>query len=557
MPELPEVERARKLVEDTCKGYRIKAVDSREDKIVYCGGTDHVGFAKEIEGRTITGCERKGKMFWLTLSGEGRLPIMHFGMTGMVMLKGQEPTCIFELEPQEGSVSQEPRELAFIDARRLARLRLLPTPVLSHPPLSLLGFDPVLSHPTLEEFQTLIAKKKGTTKGMIMDQAFSAGVGNWVADEILYQARIHPACPVNLLTEKQIVDLHFQIRDVPLTAVKVNAAHQKFPEGWLFRWRWGKGKKHERGKGKAKLESEDDGEDLKPKGKKYMETPDGAPATIVFIEVSGRTTALVEEVQKMPEGVEIKPKITKGGKGSRSKRGKGDDDESDASSDLTEEEEKKPKISTPRQKAGAKQAAQVEMDSGAEEVEAKSKRNAKSRKVAPIETEAKPSPDEVVAKSKRGAAAKRTPKVEARSNDEEVVPKLKRGGSKVSLLTLSSTRNNVDAASSERQTTRSRSKPSPLPKRFVHHCIGRRLLIDLSYSFPLLSWPPCIRNLASHHVFRTPLDGICQPRKATSASRSQKASANKSSGRRSNVKSEAEDGGRPRSESSELSDAPE
>jgi formamidopyrimidine-DNA glycosylase len=59
----------------------------------------------------------------------------------------------------------------------------LPSPPIEHPPLSKLGFDPVLSHPTLDEFKELIAKKKGTTKGMIMDQAFSAGVGNWVADE--------------------------------------------------------------------------------------------------------------------------------------------------------------------------------------------------------------------------------------------------------------------------------------------------------------------------------------------------------------------------------------
>ena len=62
--------------------------------------------------------------------------------------------------------------------RRLGRLRLVPDPVTEHPPVSALGFDPVLGHPTLEEFQELIKKKKGTVKGMIMDQAFSAGVGN-------------------------------------------------------------------------------------------------------------------------------------------------------------------------------------------------------------------------------------------------------------------------------------------------------------------------------------------------------------------------------------------
>jgi formamidopyrimidine-DNA glycosylase len=63
----------------------------------------------------------------------------------------------------------------------------VPDPVLSHAPLSELGFDPVLAHPPLDEFRTLLSKKKGTIKGVIMDQAFSAGVGNWVADECVVE----------------------------------------------------------------------------------------------------------------------------------------------------------------------------------------------------------------------------------------------------------------------------------------------------------------------------------------------------------------------------------
>ena len=50
--------------------------------------------------------------------------------------------------------------------------------MLEQKPISDLGFDPILSHPTFEEFKELIGKKKGTVKGVIMDQAFSAGVGN-------------------------------------------------------------------------------------------------------------------------------------------------------------------------------------------------------------------------------------------------------------------------------------------------------------------------------------------------------------------------------------------
>ncbi|WVW82031.1 formamidopyrimidine-DNA glycosylase [Kwoniella bestiolae CBS 10118] len=372
MPELPEVERARKLIHETCKGYKIKSVDSVEDKIVYTGGDDHGAFAKEISGRTITGCERKGKTFWMTLSGKGRFPVMHFGMTGMIQLKGQEPTWyrrkpressktwpprfykfVLKLEPQAGSIGTEPVELAFLDGRRLGRLRLLPDPVTSHPPVSALGFDPVLSHPTFEEFQDLIAKKKGTVKGMIMDQAFSAGVGNWVADEVLYQARIHPSCPVNHLSSQHVKDLHYQLRAVPLRAVEVNADSKQFPEDWLFRWRWGKGKKQEKGKKKAPIsgDEEEGGEDVKPVGKDYLALPNGKPATITFIEVGGRTTAVVEELQKMPDGVEIKPKISKGGKGSQSKKRSKGNDSDDGWSGLTSEEE----VTTPVKATTARQ----------------------------------------------------------------------------------------------------------------------------------------------------------------------------------------------------------
>jgi len=167
----------------------------------------------------------------------------------------------------------------------------------------------------------------------------------------LYQGRIHPSCPVPNLSEQNVKNLHFQIRNIPLTAVGVNADSQQFPEDWLFRWRWGKGKKKTPQAKKAKalqdaLEAagSDDEDDVKPAGQSFLalvstsqpqrkdlaevSQPDGKPATIVFVEVGGRTTAVVEELQKMPEGIEIKPKVSKGGKGSRSKKGKGGDNDS-------------------------------------------------------------------------------------------------------------------------------------------------------------------------------------------------------------------------------------
>jgi formamidopyrimidine-DNA glycosylase len=70
---------------------------------------------------------------------------------------------------------------AFTDPRRLGRIRLVEDP-LSQPPISNLGFDPIVSMPDLKIFSELIRQRRTTIKALLLDQKFSAGVGNWVAD---------------------------------------------------------------------------------------------------------------------------------------------------------------------------------------------------------------------------------------------------------------------------------------------------------------------------------------------------------------------------------------
>ena len=76
----------------------------------------------------------------------------------------------------------ETLKLAFLDVRRLGRIRLCAVP-LNEPPISELGFDPILSMPTLEDFTPLVLKRRAPIKAVLLDQSFSAGVGNWVAGE--------------------------------------------------------------------------------------------------------------------------------------------------------------------------------------------------------------------------------------------------------------------------------------------------------------------------------------------------------------------------------------
>lgn len=71
-------------------------------------------------------------------------------------------------------------EVAFLDARRLGRIRLCASPLTEHP-ISSMGFDPILSMPSLGDFKKGVLKRSCPIKALFLDQSFSAGVGNWVA----------------------------------------------------------------------------------------------------------------------------------------------------------------------------------------------------------------------------------------------------------------------------------------------------------------------------------------------------------------------------------------
>ena len=77
------------------------------------------------------------------------------------------------------------------DGRRLGRILLRDDPQ-AEPPVAKLGFDPLLAMPPPKRFSELIRARGANVKSLLLDQSFAAGVGNWIADEVLYQAGIDP-----------------------------------------------------------------------------------------------------------------------------------------------------------------------------------------------------------------------------------------------------------------------------------------------------------------------------------------------------------------------------
>lgn len=313
MPELPEVEAARRAVEENCIGKKItKCIVADDDKVI--DGVSREEFEASVVGKTIVAARRKGKNMWLQLDSPP-FPSFQFGMAGAVYIKGVAVTkykrsAVNDEDEWPSKYSKffiqldDGLELSFTDKRRFARVRLLKDPT-SVPPISELGPDALFDPMTLDEFTERLHKKKTEIKALLLDQSYISGIGNWVADEVLYQARIHPRQIASSLSGESCSTLYKCIKEVVEKAVEVGADSSQYPTNWIF---------HSREK--------------KP-GKAFV---DGK--TIDFITAGGRTTAYVPELQKLSGSQVLKE--TGKPRGKASKKTSVDDDNNDGADENLE-----------------------------------------------------------------------------------------------------------------------------------------------------------------------------------------------------------------------------
>jgi formamidopyrimidine-DNA glycosylase len=257
VPELPEVEYGRRIAEAAARGRRIVRVECARDPIVFDGAAP-AAISRALEGSVVRAVRRRGKHLYFELDRRP-WPIFHFGMSGAFRVPGTDALPLAS-GPRPRDAAWPPRftkirialdgaggakrgggaaELVMTDARRLGRIRLREDP-LREPPLALLGFDALLELPPPKEFAVLLAERRAPIKAVLLDQTFAAGVGNWIADEVLYQARIDPRRRASDLDEAEARRLRARIASVLAKAVAVDADKDRFPRTWLFHRRWGK-----------------------------------------------------------------------------------------------------------------------------------------------------------------------------------------------------------------------------------------------------------------------------------------------------------------------------
>jgi formamidopyrimidine-DNA glycosylase len=237
MPELPEVETARRLIADLALGRRIVGVDDADTFV--CRPHSAGELRAALTGRMLTAAHRRGKTMWCETSGLagpeprdldlGPILGIHLGMSGRIVVTAQDGWVAEGGDPPDRDAQPRKAEwdrftlefadggrLALFDKRRLGRIQL-------NPDLDALGPD--AEEVTPAQFRALITKGTIAVKARLLDQSKLAGVGNLLADEVLWQSKIPPATPVSRLRRKDADRLYRALRTVLASAAAKGGAH--------------------------------------------------------------------------------------------------------------------------------------------------------------------------------------------------------------------------------------------------------------------------------------------------------------------------------------------
>jgi formamidopyrimidine-DNA glycosylase len=236
MPELAEVEcMMRRWKVDT--GATIVGVDLHPRARVF-RSCDTEALRRDLVGARLLESLRTGKQMMFRFD-RGWLAL-HLGMTGE--LRVESPDWV-EGRHDHLVLRQAERALVFHDPRMFGAVEFTPgaePPAwwAARPPEIL---DPRFTRRTMETF--LRRRSRAPIKAVLLMQECFPGVGNWMADEVLWRAGIHPARAAGSLDADESARLYRNLRFVCRNALRTivqekNGTWGDPPEGWLFHVRW-------------------------------------------------------------------------------------------------------------------------------------------------------------------------------------------------------------------------------------------------------------------------------------------------------------------------------
>lgn len=229
MPELPDVETFKRYLDATSLHKPIDSVSVRDRTIL--DGVSANRLRSTLTGHKLQSTSRHGKYLFVDIDRNGWL-VLHFGMTGYVryfkeadevrkhdrlLLRFRNGYLLaYNCQRKLGIVSLTDSPDGFIEDRRL-------------------GPDALTVN--AGDFLEQMRRSRGAIKTAMMNQRLLAGIGNEYSDEILFQARIHPAAKVSTLDDGRLKDVRRAMRRVLKTAIDRQADPERFPRTYLNRRR--------------------------------------------------------------------------------------------------------------------------------------------------------------------------------------------------------------------------------------------------------------------------------------------------------------------------------
>jgi formamidopyrimidine-DNA glycosylase len=228
MPELPDVEMQRIYLQSTSLNRRIQDVQVRSTYILK--GVSPARLRRTLAGSAFAFAQRHGKYLLVVLEPEGCL-VLHLGMDGSLRYcerpKGVARHDQMSIDFEGGGhlVYESVRKLGQIRLERSAeafvrRARLGPDAL--DPGLDAFGF------------RSALGAGRARIKSALMDQRRLAGIGNLYADEILYQAGVHPGTRLCELDDAEVQALYEKTRGVLDAAIRAHADIARLPDGFLL-----------------------------------------------------------------------------------------------------------------------------------------------------------------------------------------------------------------------------------------------------------------------------------------------------------------------------------
>ncbi len=236
MPELAEVEWYRKQWDN---GFGRKIVDVRlhARKRVFRGTNPRLLY-ENLVGEKLLSSKTRGKLMLFAVSGGNWLGI-HLGMTGRIHIA---PPNFRPEKHDHLELHQRERTLVFTDSRQFGRVRFHHG---TAPPDWWTSDVPeIISREFDVKFveRFLDRHRKAPIKAVLLMQSGFSGIGNWMADEILWRARIHPAALAGKLTARQRNALFHATKFVARGSLRtLGKDNSDPPRSWLIHQKWKRG----------------------------------------------------------------------------------------------------------------------------------------------------------------------------------------------------------------------------------------------------------------------------------------------------------------------------